>query len=1029
MTDSKPGPGRSRAWIGVALLALLAGVNALRNDLVYDADALVRQNATLAEAAGAESVGEKIAKLGRVFQEGFWDGVNRTIDPVRQILGQALYRPLFLFTLGVVRLAAGTETTWPYHAVNLLFHVLASILVWRLALWISSSRRVALIAGALFAVHPIHAEAVAYAAGLGETQSTALALLAAVLYLTGARSGRTSVPRLVLALAAFAAAILTKEGAATLVPILIVADFARRDAPRPAVRAAFVVGMLAVVAGDLYVRYRLFGRIAPDPALIGRLDNPLVGEGFVARLATGVTLYARALQLFLLPIGQSADYSFNQLPIARSLLDPAALSAFLLCVLLTIAAAVTLRRAPAFGFGLFTFLFAYGAVSNIPVPIGTIFAERLLYLPSAGLAIAAAHLLSGLLAALERRRREVGLVVARGALIAVVFVLLVAHWQRNQVYASPETLYRDMVRTAPDSARAWYQRGELERQHALEGDRQALNAAAFDFRRAMEILPEFLLARLQLADVLAQLGKFDEAMRLLKESEKMIPEGEAWDAVRGEIQRRRAFVLARATSTPDPQERQRAIDELVAMMEEYLSEHPDDPGAAVELGVVYLKVGRLEDARRLTDAQRRAHPDDPALLALDIQVSFQSGDLDRGERLLEEFEKLGEVDNLQARKVADLYRGLLHLQRAFVARNEGDEQRALGEFGEAARLLDRYVQLYPDDDQGYYWRGFVLHEAFPDRYAEALRDYQQAVKMNPANQDAFFRLAQLLVAKGEVNAITLRYFQELAKIHKENGFFFVGYGHVASQLGRYEEAEKAFSRAIELGFNGANVHASLAMALIEQGKPEQALEHIRRAEKEFDLRDPQLENLKGVALLELDQPERALKRFEIGLKMVQQDETGRWRGLGPQLRLQIAKAKLRIPGRESEGLRELVDLGDSLEQTIAQASDAPVDRTLKELLVYVYVQRAWARRHVESMRDDQAALTLLEKARALCDEHRLDRPRPDVLEPLAELYDELGRSEEAAQVRAELEKIRAKANIKIVEKPLPAGAAPPADGG
>src|SRR6185295_5637395 len=110
--------------------------------------------------------------------------------------------------------------------------------------------------------------------------------------------------------------------------------------------------------------------------------------------------------------------------------------------------------------------------------------ERIAYLPSVGLCIAAASLVALLLDAL-RRRGDVALRVGRSVLVLVFIALCIVAAARNRKYASNDDLYHDMVKTAPDSARAWYQIAELERQ---QGN---LDAAVADYQHSATIMPDF----------------------------------------------------------------------------------------------------------------------------------------------------------------------------------------------------------------------------------------------------------------------------------------------------------------------------------------------------------------------------------------------------------------------------------------------------------------------------------------------------------------------------------------------------------
>ncbi len=995
MTDSTSAHMGKLALL-VALLAFLVGANALKNDLVYDAHYLVKSNATFKAADQVDSIVGQVVSLNALFKEGFWDGVNRTIDASRQVLGQSLYRPLMLYPMGLIYVTVGDGSV-AYNLLNLLFHVLTSLVVLKLALILVKNRRVAMIAALIFAVHPLHAEAIAYVAGIGETQSAFFGLLALVLYLGAVTRERLRLPVLALAWLAFAVALFTKEGAATILVLAILADFARKgDAPRPSRRALAYVGFLAIIAINLVIRHEMFGRLAPNAALISPLDNPLVIESFGARLATGVTLFTRALQLFILPIGQSADYSFNQLPIAKSLLEIGTLTSFAVCALLTILGFRLLRAAPAVGFGALAFLFTFGAVSNIPVLIGTIFGERLVYLPSVGLSLLAAGLLTAILRQLEAKG-DVPARVMKSVMIVGLVALCILTWSRNAKYKSIDVLYNDMVKTAPDSARAYYQRGELERKKASEGYRESLTAAAYDFRRATEIMKRFFLAHLQLASVLAESGQYKEAKERLQLAEQLIPPGDVYQPIRDDIKRRTALILAQIAAGVGGQggDAAAALAELLAFMEDHVAANPDDVGSAVELATMYLKVGRRDDARSLTERLLLAFPNEETLRALRIQVVVQTGDLAEGQRLIEEF---GETDRVEIKKVLALYTALIHFHHAFALNSEKGFDAALPEYDKAIALLEDYITAYPEDDQGYYWHGLALHESHDERHDEALADYQQVVKLNPSNQDVYLNIARLLVYRGNINANTVKFVSELSKLYPDNPILMLGAGRVYTEVPMHEEAAKAYKRAIELGLNGAEPHCLLAKELIDLGNPTEALNVLKEGEQKFGFTSPQVPNTRGVALFQMKRYTDALNQFEVALRMAQQDP--QFQGAVSHLRFQRAKTLLRIEGSESEGLRILIDVQDQLEAAVERAAKKTREvESMASIVAYCCAQRAWARLNVESMKDVDAAVALLEKADQIGTKYALRDVLRDVLPDLAAAYDTAGEKEKAEAVR------------------------------
>ena len=95
--------------------------------------------------------------------------------------GLGLYRPLTTLGHRLAYAAFGMDP-WPFHAINLLLHGFVSALVCAVALRFGASLGAGTLAGMVFAVHPVHAEAVAWVTGRAEVQATLFALLAVVLF-------------------------------------------------------------------------------------------------------------------------------------------------------------------------------------------------------------------------------------------------------------------------------------------------------------------------------------------------------------------------------------------------------------------------------------------------------------------------------------------------------------------------------------------------------------------------------------------------------------------------------------------------------------------------------------------------------------------------------------------------------------------------------------------------------------------------------------------------------------------------------
>jgi tetratricopeptide (TPR) repeat protein len=255
-----------------------------------------------------------------------------------------------------------------------------------------------------------------------------------------------------------------------------------------------------VLVGVLFVRrWALGGFLKPPGYGIFEVENALAHVGAWTRAVNACVILFRYLGRFVLPLHLSADESVRSIRVVAPG-SPVAIAALVLLAALAMAA---LRRLPSrspLALGFLFFCLALLPASNLLFFIGTIFAERIAYLPSAGLCLAAGALLAGTaptLSALAPSRRKI--------LTAVALLLAARAVVRNAVWWSDEALFLNLVRTAPDSAKAHY-----DLAYVLAGERQYARARG-EYRRATEIYDAYWDAWAGKGKMELDLGLFDEA--------------------------------------------------------------------------------------------------------------------------------------------------------------------------------------------------------------------------------------------------------------------------------------------------------------------------------------------------------------------------------------------------------------------------------------------------------------------------------------------------------------------------------------
>lgn len=446
--------------------------------------------------------------------------VRDGVDPVRILSTSAWgdapdhrhipnYRPLSVLSLAVTHAAAGLEPL-PYRVTNLALHAAVSVLLLLACLALGLGALPATAGALWFATHPVHAEAIFFVVNREELLCAAFVLAALSLALRRSSLVPVAPPApapgrdaLIAGLLA-AAALLSKEGAVAL-PVLLgtvalawpAAPGSRRNA------AAIVAASLLALAAYLALRLAAMGRLMAGH--VPWQDNPLVQADLPARLSSALALVWHALGLLFAPVRFTVDYGFDTLglpgpgPTAATWLGLATLAA-------VVAGFVALRRrAPVVALGLALLAIAYALPSNLLFPNSILFAERLLYLPSAGAALA----LAGAADIASRRLRRAKVAARLPAIAVLAWAVAFAGMlhDRNRDFADGRTLFETSLAAWPRSTRLW---NNLAIEYQNAGDWEASEVA---LGRSLAIDPTNAEARNNLGLALGRRGDLRGAAR------------------------------------------------------------------------------------------------------------------------------------------------------------------------------------------------------------------------------------------------------------------------------------------------------------------------------------------------------------------------------------------------------------------------------------------------------------------------------------------------------------------------------------
>ena len=574
---------------GWAAFIILAGVllyaPGLEYDFVFDDFALVKNNPAVQSLAQA---------------------AQATVQGVA-------YRPLRTLSYALDHALGGMDP-FVFHLSNLVWFALLLVAAWRVLRAAGLGDGAALAALGLFAVHPVHVDAVTYISGRRDLLSALFVLVAFWAYLQFRRTRRAWWWAAVLA--GFLLAFMAKELGIVVPALIFLYEWIEETAAaeggpwrrmgagvRRTLRRGWWYWLPIAALGAGLAFYKVF--LTAPSAKLGWW-----GGSFATNLLTVAKVLVYDLWLMVLPVTLRADYSYDGFPIAYTWADPLGLAAAVFVAALLAALvwlAATGRRQAAF-WGLWFFV-AILPMSHL-VPHHELLAEHYLLLPSLG-----ACALGGLgLAWLHGRNRRLAWAAGAGAVVFLTVVLLV----HNPVYRDNVSLFADTAAKAPRCVRA----NRVLAEHHL--DRGENDRAATYLERILAVPPLFEREQLSAAERrrLAQVQKRRRGEYVQRDLAMYLTTyrqlGHIYET-RGEYQKAIDLFLggSRFGALADMfyndlgnlYARTGRWDDAARWYRRAVADDPQNHMAWSNLAAVHAEQGRLDECRRCLEEAIRIRPD------------------------------------------------------------------------------------------------------------------------------------------------------------------------------------------------------------------------------------------------------------------------------------------------------------------------------------------------------------------------------------------------------------------------------------
>ncbi|XP_055629999.1 protein O-mannosyl-transferase TMTC1-like [Toxorhynchites rutilus septentrionalis] len=466
-----------RVYLFVGLIAVLCYLNGVQGDFVHDDIPAITVN--------KDVLG--YSPISQVFRNDFWG------TPMADLSSHKSYRPLTTLTFRLNYITFGLRSLW-FHATNVVLHAAACVLFTRVCTTIAGLRKnFAVFAGVLFAVHPIHTEAVTGIVGRADVLACIFFLISLLAY-----HGKGEEPdsgSLWLSIVLGGLSMLAKETGITVFLLNVACDVYRNWSSlkrtildvkwseethqfgRRVSRVLLSMGVL------LAFRLALLQGSLPK---FSQQDNPTAFHpNLYVRLLTFCYLAAFNWWLLLCPSTLSHDWQMGSIPLVTSISDPRnlltfiAFSAALLFVYRGMLDFEHQRHVPnVLGFLLLVLPFL--PATNLVVTVGFVVAERVLYIPSMGsviLVVYGAQLLWERAPNIRKPMLALGiLLIAAGCLKTL---------SRNLDWSSREALLRSGLKALPHNAKMHYNFGNFLR------DSSQPEQAVAHYREALRLWPTY----------------------------------------------------------------------------------------------------------------------------------------------------------------------------------------------------------------------------------------------------------------------------------------------------------------------------------------------------------------------------------------------------------------------------------------------------------------------------------------------------------------------------------------------------------
>ncbi len=502
--------------IFLIVLSFILYANTLQNGYLLDDNMTITQN---------DYVQQGFSGIPDILTHDSFDSFMKKTGLDKHKLSGGRYRPLSIIIFAIEHSLFG-ESTFLRHLINIFFYsLLVFVLFYFLDKFLFASikggRDIAFLAATLFAVHPIHVEAVANIKSLDEILSLLLIFLTFISVLFYFKNKK--ILFLILGLLCYFFALLAKEYAITLL-ILLPILFYLIGNKKPIQAIVSSLPYLGIFI--LYIIIRLHAIGLPGHWASNDISiNPYLFATPSQAIATKLFVLEKYLFMLFIPYPLSYDYNYAQIPYQNFVNIPVTLS-ILLYTGITAWGIWLVYKKNILAFPVLFFLLNLTLVSNFLMNIGATMGERLIFHSSLGFVTILSY---GLLTAVKKLSYKIKQATIFTLLTLLIIVFGIEIWNRNMVWKNFETITTHDVHTVPNSiiannyaAMSYIYLSEIEKDSVKSKIllRQAVDCGL----RAVHIMQNYYDAYVRLGTAYTQLNSLDSAIYYLSIAKNIRPD-------------------------------------------------------------------------------------------------------------------------------------------------------------------------------------------------------------------------------------------------------------------------------------------------------------------------------------------------------------------------------------------------------------------------------------------------------------------------------------------------------------------------